>query len=82
LDDSEYDRHSIHAVVSYVKLTPDPIQDVEGAVGTQSQEVEGVDYGGDCSLAEEKKLGEDTDGLEDCGEDPEELLDNSSDNSQ
>ena len=52
----------------------DPVEDVEGAVGAQADEVVGVDDRGDGGLAEEEELWENADGFEDLGEDPEDLI--------
>lgn len=51
----------------------DPVEDVEGAVGAQAEEVVGVYDGGDGGLAEKEELREDGDGFEDFGEGPEDL---------
>ena len=71
LYDAEDDGYRIRFPVIRIELAHNPIQDVERAVGTEGQEVEAVDYGGDGCLSEQEELREDADGLEDYGEDPE-----------
>lgn len=73
LDDAEDDRDRVRTLVVGVEPANDPIDEVEGAVGAQEDDVEGGDDGGYGGLAEEEELREDTDRLEDLGEDPEPL---------
>ena len=57
----------------FVGAAHDPVQHVHGAVCAEGDEVEGVDYGRYGGLAEEEELGDDAEGFEDFGEDPEDL---------
>lgn len=71
LDDAEDDRDGIRLVGA--EETIDPVEDVKGAIRTESDEVERVDDGGDGGLTEENELRQDTECLEDDGESPKNL---------
>jgi hypothetical protein len=61
------------AIAGFFGATHDPIQDIEEAVCTECDEIERVEDGGHSSLSEEEELWDNADGLEDFGEDPEDL---------
>lgn len=73
MHNAEDDGYRVGLAVIDVELPPDPVEDVEAAVGAEAEEVEGVDYGRDGGLAEEEELGEDADGFEDYREGPADL---------
>ena len=76
MDNSEDDFGNIFALEFIGAVFCDavnPVEDVEAAVGAKSEEIVGINNGGDGGLAEEEELGEDTDGFEDYGEGPGEL---------
>lgn len=73
LDDAEENRDRVGRASVGVEFAEDPVDEVEGAVGAEEDDVEGGDYGGDRGLPEEKELREDADRFEDLGEDPEPL---------
>ena len=60
--------------VAFSDSTHEPVEDVEEAVGAESNEVEGIDDSRYGCLAEEEKLREDADGLKDDGEGPKDLM--------
>ena len=74
LDDAEHDGDGIEVALLLVGDALNPVEDVEGAVGAQADEVVGVDDRGDGGLAEEEELWENADGFEDLREDPEDLI--------
>jgi len=74
LDEPEDDGDGVGRAVVAVELAPDPVEDVEAAVGAEEEDVEGGDDGGDGGLPEEEELREDADGLEDYGEGEEPLV--------
>lgn len=61
------------AISRFVGAAHDPVQNIQEAVGAESDEVERVDDGGYGGLAEQEQLRDDAEGLENLGEDPEEL---------
>ncbi len=73
LDDAEDDGDGVGLLHVCVELLEDPVEEVEGAVGAEEDDVEGGDDGRGGGLAEEEELGQDADGFEDLGEDPEPL---------
>lgn len=75
LDDAKDDGDGAGLAAGYVKLAHQPVEAVQRAVRTQRNQVEGVDDGGDGCLAEEEELGQDADGFENLGKDPEPLND-------
>lgn len=65
LDDAEDDGHRVDMAVAEVETAPDPVEDVEGAVGAEEEDVEGGDDRWHGGLAKEEQLGENADGFED-----------------
>ena len=60
---------------SVVVVSPDPVEDVEGAVGAESEEIVAGDGLRLASLAHHEQLGQDGDTLQVDGEGPEDLHD-------
>lgn len=73
LQHPENDGHRVWLAISDVQLPPYPVEDVEGAVGAEREQVVGVDYGWDGGLAEEEQLRKNAGGFEDYGEGPHDL---------
>lgn len=69
LDNSKHERNGVPKVF-LAEATDQPVQNVEGPVGTQTHQVVGIDHSGDGGLTQEKELGQNTDGFEDNGESP------------
>lgn len=61
LDEAEDDRDRVGRPVVDVQLAPDPVQDVQAAIGAEEEDVEGGDDGWDGGLPEEEELWEDAD---------------------
>jgi hypothetical protein len=77
LDDTEDDRHGVWFVM--VGIAPNPVGDVQRAVGTKCQDIARVDDGRYSRLSKEKQLGKNGNRFEDFGEVPEPLDVNKSD---
>lgn len=73
LDYSEYNRNRLGWAIVEVQSAPDPIEDVEGAVGTESQEVIRVNNRRNRSLSEQDQLRQYANRLQDNGKGPAEL---------
>jgi len=59
----------------HFEFADEPVDAVESAVGSECDEVEGVDNGRDSCLSQEEKLREDADGFEDLRKHPHPLED-------
>lgn len=70
LDNAENDGDGVGLLAGDLEFTDEPVDTVEGAVGTESDEVEGVDNGWDGCLSKEEKLRKNANGLENLGEYP------------
>lgn len=73
MDDAEDNRDAVRAGVLPIEATNEPVEAVEGAVGTETDKIHRVDDGGDGRLAKEEQLREHADRFEDLGEDPQPL---------
>lgn len=74
LDDAEDDGDGAGLPHVCVELVQEPVDDIEGAVGAEEDDVERGDDGWDGGLAEKEELWEHAEGFEDLGEDPEVLV--------
>lgn len=61
LHNPEYNGNRIRLPLVCIEFPDNPIQDVESAIGTEGEEVVGIDHRGHGRLSQEKELRQDTD---------------------